>query len=127
MDSAAARLAPVPSPAFRDGLGERVVTVDQTSGDTLETLRLRHDLTSVPSFEFALRERVSRLANFRHGYYVRVRRVDRLQEPGGGLALVSDHTPGARLSEILHVAEHAKIELDINAALCLIRQLVPAV
>ena len=73
-----------------------------------------------------LRERVSRLANFRHGYYSRVRRVDRV-DGGTTLALVSETPQGARLSRILEVAAASGLELDINAALCLVRQLVPAV
>src|SRR6185295_15498945 len=39
----------------------------------------------------------------------------------------SDHLEGTRLSDILRVAHEKQIQLDINAALCLIRQLVPAV
>ena len=39
---------------------------------------------------------------------------------------MSDHVEGTRLSEILRVAEERGLQLDINAALCLIRQLVPA-
>lgn len=126
MDPARAHALPPLMSMFADGLGERAVTLDRTSGDALESLRLRAELTAVPSFEFALRERVGRLANFRHGYYARVRRVDRTPEPDG-LALVSDHTPGARLSDILAATAREGLTLDINAALCLIRQLVPAV
>ncbi|MBA3639154.1 MAG: PEGA domain-containing protein [Acidobacteria bacterium] len=92
----------------------------------MQILRINPALTAVPSFEFALRERVARLANFRHGYYARVRRVDRAQPHSSALALVSDHVEGTRLSEILRVAEDRGLQLDINAALCLIRQLVPA-
>ena len=112
------------APLFSDGLGDRVVAVDNTAGDLLQILRLRPTLLSVASFEFALRERTARLANFRHAYYARVRRVDRYP---GGLAIVSDHVEGTRLSEILRVAAERHLQLDINAALCLVRQLVPAV
>jgi PEGA domain-containing protein len=126
MDPARAHAVSAVTPVFSDGLGDRVLTFDKTSGDALESLNLRAELTAVPSFEFALRERVGRLANFRHGYYARVRRVDRTPEPDG-LAIVSDHTPGARLSEILAATEREGLTLDINAALCLVRQLVPAV
>ena len=111
---------------FQDPLGERRHIADASGADTLELLCLRPDLTSVPSFEFALRERVSRLANFRHAYYGRVRNVDRLND-GTTLALVSERVPGVRLSEILDVAEERELTLDINTALTLIRQLVPAV
>jgi hypothetical protein len=112
---------------FCDGIGDRVVAADGATGELLQILRIRPALTAVPSFEFALRERAARLANFRHAYYARVRRVDRVQLPGPGLAIVSDHVEGTRLSDILRVAHETRIQLDINAALCLIRQLVPAV
>ena len=115
------------APLFSDGLGERVVAADGATGELLQILRLRPALTSVPSFEFALRERAARLANFRHAYYARVRRVDRAMAPTSALAIVSDHLDGTRLSDILRVAQDKQLQLDINAALCLIRQLVPAV
>lgn len=117
---------PTEAPLFSDGLGARVVTTDASTGELVQILRINPTLTAVPSFEFALRERVARLANFRHGYYARVRRVDRAQPHGIALALVSDHAEGARLADILRVAEERGLQLDINAALCLIRQLVPA-
>ena len=47
--------------------------------------------------------------------------------PGPGSSIVSDHVEGTRLSDILRVAHERNLQLDINAALCLIRQLVPAV
>jgi hypothetical protein len=112
---------------FCDGLGDRVVAADGATGELLQILRIRPALTAVPSFEFALRERAARLANFRHAYYARVRRIDRVQVPGPGLSIVSDHVEGTRLSDILRVAHERHLQLDINAALCLIRQLVPAV
>jgi PEGA domain-containing protein len=114
-------------PLFSDGLGDRVVAADGATADLLQILRLRPALTAVPSFEFALRERTARLANFRHAYYGRVRRVDRSMSSASTLAIVSDHVEGIRLSEILRVAHEKGLQLDINAALCLIRQLVPAV
>jgi hypothetical protein len=115
------------APLFCDGLGERVVAADGATGELLQILRIRPALTAVPSFEFALRERAARLANFRHAYYARVRRIDRVQVPGPGLSIVSDHVEGTRLSDMLRVAHERNLQLDINAALCLIRQLVPAV
>jgi hypothetical protein len=115
------------APLFSDGLGERVVAADGATGELLQILRLRPALTAVPSFEFALRERTARLANFRHAYYVRVRRVDRAMTTSPALAIVSDHMEGTRLSDILRVASDKQLQLDINAALCLIRQLVPAI
>src|SRR5262245_13369060 len=112
------------APLFADGLGERVVAVDPATGDLLQILRVRPELLSVPSFEFALRERAARLANFRHAYYARVRRIDRHPT---GLAIVSDHVEGVRLSEMLRVAHARGLQLDLSAALCLLRQLVPSI
>jgi hypothetical protein len=112
------------APVFSDGLGDRAIAVDGAAGDLLQILRLRPQLLSVPSFEFALRERAARLANFRHAYYARVRRIDR---QGAVLTIVSDHVEGTRLSDLLRIASERKLTLDLNAALCLIRQLVPAV
>ncbi|MBK5295916.1 MAG: PEGA domain-containing protein [Vicinamibacteria bacterium] len=115
-----------PSPGFVDGFGERHRSREGGSAELIETLRLHEALVAAPGFDFALRERVSRLANFRHAYYARVRRVDRLDN-GDTLALVGDTVPGARLSRILDVAHTFDLDLDINAALCLLRQIVPAV
>ncbi len=112
---------------FSDGLGERVVAADGATPDLLQILRLRPALTAVPSFEFALRERAARLANFRHAYFARVRRVDRVMSPTPSLAIVSDHIEGIRLSEILRLAHEMHLQLDLNASMCLIRQLVPTV
>jgi len=123
-------VAPASTPAavvFEDGLGERRQIIDPTGTDTLELLCLRGELAAVPSFEFALRERVSRLANFRHAYYGRVRNVERLSDREAALAIVSEHTAGVRLSDMLAIAEERRIGIDINTALCLVRQLVPAV
>src|SRR3954451_14895772 len=117
-----------PAPvAFEDGLGTRRLALDRSRNETVEMLCLRGELTAVPSFEFALRERLSHLAAFSHGCYNRVRSVERLKDPGSTLALVSDVAVGTRLSEILRFAEAADVTLDIDAALCLLRQLVPAV
>src|SRR5213593_2437984 len=120
--------AATPAPlTFEDGLGERHLVVDRARNEPMEMLCLRGELTAVPSFEFALRERVSRLASFRHTCYGHVRTVERLKDSGSTLALVSDATTGVRLSKLLQFAEHDNVTLDIDAALCLLRQLVPAV
>ena len=127
MEPASAHVgAPAPH-LFSDGLGVRRRTSDPVRREPIEILCLRGELTSVPSFEFALRERVSHLHSFRHGCYAQVRSVERLKNPPSALVLVSDVTAGVRLSEVLAFAEHATVPLDIDAALCLLRQIVPAV
>jgi hypothetical protein len=110
---------------FQDALGERR-RVDG-NGDPIELLHLRGELTEIPSFEFALRERASRLATFRHTYYGRVRSIDRLTDPEGTLAVASDHTRGVRLSTLLAETGPRPITIDINVALHFIRQIVSAV
>ena len=127
MDSALAH-AGAPTPfSFTDGLGARRRTTDPVRHEPIELLCLRTELTSVPSFEFALRERVSHLASFRHMCYAAVRSVERLKNQPSALVLVSDVTAGVRLSEVLRFAEGSDVPLDIDAALCLLRQIVPAV
>jgi len=127
MDPATAPGAARPTVTFQDGLGERHHVVDRVRNEPLEILCLKSELTAVPSFEFALRERVSHLSTFRHACYARVRSVERLKNPASTLALVSDSTPGVRLSDLLAFAEKSDVTLDIDAALCLLRQIVPAV
>ncbi|HEX3703914.1 MAG TPA: PEGA domain-containing protein [Vicinamibacterales bacterium] len=120
---------PAPSPAamtFEDGLGQRLRVVDPMRNEPVEMLCLRGELTAVPAFEFALRERVGRLAAFRHPCYAGVHSVERLKDRASTLALVSDSTVGVRLSEVLAFAEREHVTLDIDAAVCLLRQLVPA-
>jgi serine/threonine protein kinase len=127
MDPALAAAVPAPN-SFHDGLGERRRVADRNgSGDNVELLCLRRQLTSIPSFEFALRERAGRLANFRHTYFARVRSIDRLNDASATLAVVSDVTRGVRLSQLLTPADKRPVTIDINAALHLIRQFVSAV
>jgi hypothetical protein len=127
MEPAVAAAGTPKSPVFQDGLGKRRRFTDPTGSATLEILCLDAELTAVPSFEFALRERVSRLANFHHPYFAYVRSVDRLSGGDATLGVTSEATQGARLSDILAGAQAHHLPLDINTALCLIRQLVPAI
>lgn len=113
---------------FEDGLGLRYRV--QTGGDThaqLEVLCFRSELTDTPSFEFALRERVGALSSFRHTYFAQTRRVARMSGKVATLAMISESTPGVRLSEVLEVSGRQDLPLDIDTALCLVRQLVSAV
>jgi serine/threonine protein kinase len=112
--------------AFRDGLGERQLTKDPT-GAGVEALCLRRELSAVPSFEFALRERVTRLAGFHHAYYARVRGVERSTEFDQAMTITSDATSGIRLSALLDTSHERRLAIELDVALCLIRQLVPAV
>ena len=125
MDPAIARTPSSTPVAFEDGLGQRRLSVS-VANEPLELLALREDLTAVSSFEFALRDRVSRLSSFQSEHYGRVRGVERVGKTGTTLAVVSDHVAGVRLAEILAFAESRLLPIETNAALCLIRQLVHA-
>ena len=107
------------APGLSDELGDRLLIYDNSSAPTLELLRFRRTLTAMPGFEVALRRRVERLSHLRHPSFVDVRGVEYVGG-GHGLVLVSNHTPGKRLSDVLRVGR------DPAFATALIRQLVPA-
>ena len=127
MDAAARLILPSDTPTivFEDGLGQRTRHPD-AGGTAVERLHLRPSFATVPSFEFALRERTGRLAGFKHPAFVRVRGVERSGDADPLLTVTSDAAPGVRLSTLLAGAEARRVPLDIYAALCLIRQMVSA-
>lgn len=125
MNPATASTASSTAIVFEDGLGQRRLSAS-ASNETLELLALREELTAVPSFEFALRDRVNRLSSLQSEHYARVRGVERVETPVRTLVVVSEHVPGRRLSEILADAESRLLPIETNAALGLIRQLVQA-
>jgi len=127
MDQAAAHAVAPPRAVFQDGFGERFRATQPGTSEQIEVLRLRHALTDVPSFEFALRERMGRLSSFKHTAFGRVRSVERLRDPAPGIALVSDAVPGVRLLDLLKGSERRQFGLDINMAGNLIRQVMSAV
>ena len=126
MDTATAPTPAPKRPVFEDGFGKRYYAVGP-AGEPLEVLALRDEFTAASSFEVALRERVAALAGFPNAAYARIRSVQRFGPEPSPLAVVSDRVSGARLSEVLAVAEQQLLPLEIGAALYLIRQLVHAV
>ena len=126
MDSARAMGTPGGAGSvFQDGLGDRRRVSDSAGAEFVERLCLRSELTNVPSFEFALRERASRLASFRHPCFAAIRSIDRLNDASSTLAVVSEAVRGVRLAALLAKPAHPAI--DINASVHLIRQLVSAI
>ena len=77
---------------FQDGLGVRVATTD-AFGEPIEHLQVCADLAALES---AIRERVSRLINFRHVRYVRLRGTERLTNTGKEVVVAYDAVTGAR-------------------------------
>ena len=118
--------AAMPEVSFEDGLGLRYLVADPSGATSSEVLALRTALSAVPSFEFALRERVARLGAFSHPAFTTLRGVERIGGADAGLRLRSDGVDGTRLSRLIDVAQAQGVFLDIKAALCLTRQLVAA-
>ncbi|HWI18511.1 MAG TPA: hypothetical protein VNT81_12240, partial [Vicinamibacterales bacterium] len=114
-----------PAPAAHDGFGRRTIGIDSETGDEVELLDLSAELVEHSGFVAALGERVARFASVRHASYVHVRRLDR--PSADRLELVSEHTPGWRLSELLTESHAAGIPLDISMVIGVMRQLLPAV
>ena len=128
MDAAVVGI-PVSSPqptqlTFEDGLGERRYAVGTVS-EPLEVLKLSSVLSSVSSFDFALRERTARLAGFRHESYGRVRSIE-LDRRTSALLVTSDYVAGIRLSTMLAESQKRGIPLEFTAVRSLVRQLVTA-
>jgi hypothetical protein len=115
------------TPGHSDQLGDRLRLFDNTDGPPLELLRLRPDLAASAAFERALRARVEELRDFHDERYARVCRTDRLPEPGGGLAVVSERTEGPRLSEMLRLTGQRGVRLPASLTLTQIANLVDAV
>lgn len=115
-------------PGFEDGLGRRYRPAARLDSDApLEILCFRHEITDVPAFEFALRERVARFSDLQHPSFTRIRKVDRLNDEHGTVVLMSDGAAGVRLIDILSEVERSGRVLDLNAALSVVRQLISAI
>ncbi|MGE0705605.1 MAG: hypothetical protein AB7F99_05860 [Vicinamibacterales bacterium] len=106
-----------------DGLGDRLLMSDNASDSSLELLRFRPELAGAPGFERILRDTVSRRAGLEHVAFSRVRSVEYLDS--GGLALVSTHVPGRRLSEVFQNTPN-RIAVHPAFVAWLIRWLTPA-
>lgn len=113
---------------FTDGFGRRYKSAPRDTSDTvLEVLCFRHEITDVPAFEFALRERVARLSQFHHPDFTHIKKVDRLNDERGTVALMSDGVKGFRLSEILTDTERLAPAPDVGATLYIVNQLTAAI
>ncbi len=114
-----------PAMAAVDGFGLRRNGTDSETGEPIELLDLATPLVEHSGFVTTLGERVARFAAVRHASYVHLRRLDR--PSADRLELVSDYTPGWRLSELLDESSSANLRLDITVVIALLRQLLPAV
>ena len=108
-----------------DGFGRRSSGIDSDTGDAVELLDLSAALVEHSGFVASVGERVARFAAVRHASYVHLRRLDRPESDR--LELVSDFTPGWRLSDLLQESTEANVAVDITVVIGLLRQLLPAV
>jgi hypothetical protein len=117
LSQSAARTRPAnwDTPTFSDGLGDRLVTFDSTTGSSLELLRFKPEFCKIPQFEEALRQRVEALASFTHPSIAGVRSVEWLGDDG--LALVSNHVTRIRLSKVQSAAHGPEFATEIVAQL----------
>jgi hypothetical protein len=99
--------------------------IDSDTGEPVELLEFAPEIVEHTGFVTALAERVARFAAVRHASYVHLRRLDR--PSADRLQLVSDLTPGWRLSEMVEESSAAGIPIDITVVIALLRQLLPAV
>jgi hypothetical protein len=106
---------------FEDGFGRRHHVVSAAK-EPVDVLALRRELTAVPGFEAALRERIEQLSRVQHPSFVRVRGLARLAKLDADLAIVSDRADGMRLSQLLERGH----SLETGGALALTGQLIDA-
>lgn len=126
--SASASASSNVSRGFEDGLGRRYRPAARSDSEApLDILCFRHEISDVPAFDFALRERVSRVSDLQHPCFARIRKVDRLNDERGTVVLMSDGVAGDRLFDILTDVERKGHVLDLNAALYLVRQILSAI
>jgi hypothetical protein len=111
--------------SFNDGIGRRTRGTEPT-GEAVETLRLCREISDAPTTETALVERARRLASFSHPSFAAIRRVERLHGGLGGLTVVSQAVPGLRLAEALRLANRKMVAPDLDAAMCLLKQVADA-
>ncbi|MSO55810.1 MAG: PEGA domain-containing protein [Acidobacteria bacterium] len=127
MDRSAAKAMPAEEHLFRDGLGDRLLIRDANGRPLHESLVLRAELSAVPSFEFALSERMTELDKFDHPSFVPVRSLVRIPGPVPRISLVADYFAGTRLSDILARCESDGHRLPTGTALFLLKEILGAV
>lgn len=108
--------------SFRDGLGVRCIVVDATTGDRVERLVLTPELARQA---LAVEERTIRLVNFRHARFARLRGVEADVE-GEAVWVSAEPVDGIRWFDVLLAAEQGRVTIDVNTALQLAREILPA-
>ena len=126
MEASPAKSTPAEEVFFHDGLGDRLLIRDPYGKPAHESLLLRPELSAVPSFEFSLNKRLTQLEQFDHPAFVRVRRLIRVPGPLPRLGVISDYTPGTRLSEVLAGMDHTSTSAPGGGVLFVAHELLDA-
>jgi hypothetical protein len=127
VDVSSAKSMPTPEEVlFKDGLGDRVLVRDAEGQPAHESLVLRSELCAVPSFEFALNERLWLVERFDNPTFLIVRNVVRLPGRLPRISLLSDYTGGTRLSDVLARAETNRQLISAGAAVFVIKEILEA-
>jgi len=111
---------------FRDGLGDRLLIRDAHGRPTNESLLIRSELTAIPSFEFALNERIWLVEKFDHPAFLTVRDIVRLPGRVTTISLVHDVTDGTRLTALLERAESRGQVFSVGATVYVLKEVLEA-
>jgi serine/threonine protein kinase len=125
--SAARSIPPPEDVIFRDGLGERFAVRDAQGRRIHEKLLIRSELSSVPSFEFALNERLWLVEKFDHPAFLTVRNIVRIPGQLPRISLVHDHASGVRLSDTLARAQSSRQHIPDGATVFLLMEILDAI
>jgi serine/threonine protein kinase len=109
---------------FRDGLGDRIRIRDKHGRPTHESLLIRPELTSIPSFEFALNERIWLVEKFDHPAFLTLRNIIRAPGRLTSISLVHDLTGGIRLSDVLARAESSGLAISPGAIVFVLKEVL---
>jgi PEGA domain-containing protein len=107
------------TPGFSDVLGDRRLMLENTNAAMAEQLRFKREFSDAVGFEVAIRQRIDELAQLHDPSVAAVRRVEWIGN-NDGLALVSSHVNGRRLSEMFGEVTGPAFAFEF------IRQLAPA-
>jgi len=109
------------SSGYADGLGRRTLEVDRETGEMIERLVVRPELTA---FEHALAARVARAAMVKDDRFARPRDV--AWDDEGRLTVASKYVNGRRLCDVIDLACAAGVIGGIDASIGLLLELLPA-
>ncbi|HKY23187.1 MAG TPA: PEGA domain-containing protein [Vicinamibacterales bacterium] len=120
----AAKSMPQEEIVFSDGLGDRLLVRDALGRPVHESLTLRSELSAIPSFEFALNERLWLVERFDHPAFVTIRNI--VSEPGrvSRISVISDCTAGERLSQVLARAESGGQPVSAGGAAFVVKEIL---